>query len=99
MCSKRNGTLYIGVTNDISRRVYEHKNNLASGFTQKYAIKKLVYVEEHGFIYDAIRREKCIKKWNRIWKLSLIEKHNPDWKNLYGDGDENEESGSPPPRG
>ncbi len=83
MASKRNGTLYIGVTNDIVRRVYEHKNNLINGFTSKYGVHRLVYYEQFEEIELAIQREKRLKKWNRKWKLELIEKENPDWKDLY----------------
>ncbi len=83
LTSKRNGTLYIGVTNDLIRRVYEHKNNLIEGFTKKYNIHKLVYYEQTNDSYSAIQREKRFKKWNRQWKLELIEKSNPQWKDLY----------------
>jgi len=85
MASKRNGTLYIGVTNDLIRRVYEHKNYLIEGFTQKYSVHLLVYYEIHNDIYNAIQREKRLKKWNRAWKIELIEKANPDWKDLYNE--------------
>ncbi len=74
---------YIGVTNDIGRRVYEHKNNQVPGFTKKYKVNKLVYVEAHDDVSDAIHREKCLKKWNRDWKLELIEKTNPGWEDLF----------------
>ena len=83
LASKRNGTLYIGVTSDLSRRVYEHKDKLIEGFTKKYNITKLVYAEEFRNINDAIYREKCVKKWSRAWKLNLIEGQNPDWDDLY----------------
>ncbi|MFN5382508.1 MAG: GIY-YIG nuclease family protein [Alphaproteobacteria bacterium] len=83
LASKRNGTLYVGVTSDLPRRVYEHKEKLIAGFTKKYNITYLVYAEEFQDINDAIRREKCIKKWNRAWKLKLIEEQNPDWRDLY----------------
>jgi putative endonuclease len=83
LASKRNGTLYIGVTSNLSRRVYEHKEKLIEGFTKKYNITQLVYAEEFQDINDAIDREKCIKKWNREWKLKLIEKQNPNWEDLY----------------
>lgn len=83
LSSKINGTLYIGVTNDIGRRVYEHKNNLVPGFTKKYKVNKLVYVEAHDDVRDAIHREKCLKKWNRDWKLELIERTNPGWEDLF----------------
>ena len=83
LASQRNGTLYIGVTSNLIKRVYEHKNNLAAGFTQKYDVHRLVYFETTDDINSAIRREKQIKKWNRNWKIELIEKDNPDWKDLY----------------
>jgi putative endonuclease len=87
LASKRNGTLYIGVTNDLVRRIYEHKEKMIKGFTQKYNVSMLVYYEEHGNIYNAIQREKQMKKWNRAWKIDLIEKYNPKWKDLYNEGD------------
>ncbi len=83
LCSKKNGTLYVGVTNDIVRRVYEHREKVVKGFTAKYDVTKLVHAEECNDIDAAIQREKCIKKWERKWKLELIEKHNPEWKDLY----------------
>jgi putative endonuclease len=83
MASKRNGTLYIGVTNDLVRRVYEHKNKLVKEFTAKYNVNQLVYFESTPEIESAILREKQLKKWKRKWKLELIEKMNPDWKDLY----------------
>jgi len=83
LCSKRNGTLYTGVTNNLVRRVYEHKQKLMDGFTKKYVLDKLVYMEEFNDINAAIAREKAIKKWNRLWKLRLIEQHNPEWEDLY----------------
>jgi putative endonuclease len=82
MASKRNGTLYIGVTNDIERRVHEHKNDLNEGFTKRYQVHRLVWYEVHDDILQAIQREKQLKKWNRRWKLALIEKHNPTWLDL-----------------
>ena len=85
LASKRNGTLYIGVTNDLIRRVYEHKNGLIEGFTKKYSVKKLVYYEQTNDVREAILREKRLKKWNRDWKIKLIEKMNPDWKDLSED--------------
>jgi len=85
LANKRNGTLYVGVTSDLIKRVYEHKNNLGSGFTQKYDVHSLVYFEVADDIHSAIRREKQIKKWNRAWKIELIEKNNPEWKDLYFD--------------
>ncbi len=83
LASKRNGTLYIGVTNDLIKRVYEHKNKLVEGFTKKYNIDMLVYYEVSENIESAIIREKQLKKWNRNWKLELIENFNPEWKDLY----------------
>ncbi len=83
LASARNGTLYVGVTNNISRRVWEHKNKTIKGFTEKYNVDKLVYYEFFQEIGYAIQREKQIKKWNRRWKLNLIEKENPDWLDLY----------------
>lgn len=83
LASKRNGTLYIGVTSDLIRRVYEHRNKLLPGFTTKYNVGMLVYLEEFSDIESAICREKQLKKWNRKWKLDLIEEWNPDWKDLY----------------
>ena len=82
LASGRNGTLYIGVTNDIERRIKEHKNNIIAGFTKKYNVHNLVYYEKYDFIYHAIEREKQIKEWRRKWKLELIEKMNPEWKDL-----------------
>jgi len=83
LASKKNGTLYLGVTNNLLKRVYEHKNNIIGGFTQKYSIHNLVYYEEHNEIGKAITREKQMKKWKRQWKIELIEKFNPQWKDLY----------------
>jgi len=85
LASQRNGTLYIGVTNDLVRRVYEHKNNLIKGFTSKYNIHQLVYYEHTHDIYSALTREKQLKKWKRKWKLQLIEEMNPNWCDLYKD--------------
>ena len=85
MASQKNGTLYIGVTNDLIKRVWEHKNNLVKGFTNKYAIHTLVYFEAVENVQSAIKREKQLKKWNRLWKLKLIETENPEWKDLYDD--------------
>ena len=83
MASKKNGTLYIGVTVDLKKRGYQHKNKLVQGFTNKYNVNKLVYYEIFGNIKDAIKREKILKKWNRQWKIELIEKQNPEWEDLY----------------
>lgn len=85
LASQRNGTLYIGVTSDLIKRIWEHKNDLVEGFTQKYKVHQLVYFEQHQDMLAAITREKQIKKWNRNWKLDLIEKSNPDWRDLWGD--------------
>jgi putative endonuclease len=83
LASKIGGTLYIGVTNDLVRRVYEHREKLAQGFTKKYDVARLVYFEEHADIEAAIMREKRLKKWNRAWKVRLIEGSNPNWDDLY----------------
>ena len=83
MASQRNGTLYIGVTSDLVKRVWEHKNDLAEGFTKQHQVHQLVYYELHGEMAQAIIREKQLKKWNRDWKLRLIEELNPDWRDLY----------------
>ena len=85
MASEKNGTLYIGVTNDLIRRVYEHKNDLIEGFTKRNKVHKLVYYEITDNSLTAITREKSLKKWNRAWKIRLIEKHNPCWMDLYDD--------------
>ena len=79
MAGKRNGTLYIGVTSDLIKRVWEHKNKVVEGFTTKYDVNLLVYHEIHPNAESAILREKRLKKWNRAWKLRLIEEMNPDW--------------------
>lgn len=83
LASKIGGTIYIGVTNDLIRRVYEHQQKLADGFTKKYNVSKLVYYEVHSDIEAAITREKQLKKWNRAWKVRLIEETNPNWDDLY----------------
>lgn len=83
MASRRNGTLYIGVSSDLIQRVWQHKNKVAHGFTEQYAVDKLVYYEIHAEPEHAIQREKRLKKYNRQWKIQLIEKSNPDWKDLY----------------
>jgi len=80
LANKRNGTLYIGVTLDLKKRVYEHKNNIVEGFISKYQVHILVYYEQTQDIQSAIEREKQLKKWNRQWKIRLIEEDNPDWK-------------------
>lgn len=81
--SKKNGTLYIGVTGNLSKRISEHKESLIPGFTKKYGVNRLVYFEEYTDIRDAITREKQLKKWNRAWKIRLIEKMNQEWKDLF----------------
>ena len=85
LASKRNGTIYTGVTSNLVQRVWQHKNKMIEGFTQKYNVKILVYYEAHGNAENAIMREKQIKKWRRNWKLRLIEESNPHWKDLYND--------------
>jgi putative endonuclease len=85
LSSKRNGTLYIGVTNNLERRLYEHKNNLIEGFTNKYNVHHLVYYEDVNDIQTALQREKQLKRWTRKWKLELIEKVNPEWRDLASD--------------
>jgi putative endonuclease len=83
LASKRNGTLYVGVTADLQKRVWQHRENIVEGFTKKYRVHQLVYYELHPDMTLAIAREKQIKKWKREWKLGLIEKRNPDWKDLW----------------
>ena len=83
LASKRNGTLYIGVTSDLVQRVWQHKNDVIEGFTKKYSVHMLVWYELHDDMENATVREKRLKKWNRAWKLRLIEELNPDWKDLY----------------
>jgi putative endonuclease len=83
LASKRSGTLYVGVTSNLDARVYQHKHDLFSGFTKRYGVHRLVWFEEHDDIRQAIEREKQIKGWNRAWKIRVIERVNPDWKDLY----------------
>ena len=83
LASKRNGTLYIGVTSDLIQRVWQHKEGLAEGFTKTYGVKMLVWYEQHGTMEIAIRKEKAMKKWLREWKLKTIEQTNPDWNDLW----------------
>lgn len=85
LASGPGGTLYVGVTNDLVRRVYEHREGLVAGFTRKYAVKQLVYFEPHESILAAIQREQNIKHWSREWKIDLIVQNNPDWHDLYDD--------------
>ena len=84
LASRKNGTLYIGVTSDLSKRIYQHRENLITGFSSRYNVKQLVYFEKHEDITEAIKREKQIKKWNRAWKIRLITEDNPDWFDLWG---------------
>ncbi len=83
LASRKDGVLYIGVTNDLIRRVFEHKNNQVEGFTKRYNVHRLVYFEMTSDVNAAIGRERALKKWNRAWKIRLIEKVNPEWKDLY----------------
>ena len=92
LASKKNGTLYVGVTGNLERRMREHKREYLKGFTKRYQVHCLVYYEQTNGAEAAIRREKQLKKWNRAWKIALIEKENPEWLDLAGDG-------SPPSRG
>lgn len=85
MASQRNGTLYIGVTSNLVQRVYQHKQGNHDSFTKKYSVNQLVYYEEIGDINSAIGREKGLKAWKRQWKIELIEKDNPTWKDLYSE--------------
>ena len=83
LASRRIGTLYIGVTSDLVKRVWQHKEDLVEGFTKRYGVHALVYYELHGDMVNAIQREKQMKKWNRAWKIALIEKENPEWLDLW----------------
>ncbi|TYK64930.1 GIY-YIG nuclease family protein [Colwellia echini] len=83
LSSKKNGTLYIGVTSNLQKRIWQHKNKVVSGFTEDYRINTLVYFEQFDDMENAISREKVLKKWNRAWKVRLIEKNNPNWLDLY----------------
>jgi putative endonuclease len=83
LASKRNGTLYIGVTSDLVKRIWEHKNNIVEGFTKRYNVHQLVWYEMHESMESAITREKRLKNWKRKWKLKLIESINPNWLDLY----------------
>ena len=85
LASGKNGTLYIGVTSELAQRVWQHKNKQVDGFTRQYEVDRLVYWEVHESAESAIRREKQIKKWNRRWKLRIIEEANPTWRDLYAD--------------
>jgi len=83
MASKRNGTLYIGVTSNLLKRAWEHREGVADGFTKRYGCKSLVWFEAHDDLQEARQREVRLKKWNRSWKLRLIEEQNPEWRDLY----------------
>ena len=83
LTSKRNGTLYIGVTSDLIKNIWEHKNNMVEGFTKRYCVHQLVWYEVHESMESAIEREKRLKEWKRKWKLELIESSNPNWQDLY----------------
>ena len=83
LASKRNGTLYIGVTSDLVKRIWQHKNNMVKGFTKRYGVHQLVWYELHENMQSALEREKHMKEWKRKWKLELIKKENPDWRDLY----------------
>ena len=85
LASKKNGTLYIGVTSNLVKRIWQHKNKVVSGFTEDYRVNTLVYFEQFNDMYAAITREKQLKTWGRAWKISLIEKANPHWNDLYDD--------------
>ena len=85
LANKKNGTLYIGMTNDLERRMFEHKHKIIDGFTKKYNLDKLMYFEQFQYVYDAIKREKQLKNWNRQWKIDLIENENKEWKDLSSD--------------
>lgn len=103
LASERNGTLYIGMTNNLAHRVHQHKTGMIDGFTTKYKVNKLVYYQQGSDVNKIIEREKQLKKWNRAWKLSLIDQFNPEWKDLFTeiaglDGNIEEKTGFPPPR-
>ncbi len=85
LASRRDGTLYVGVTSDLARRIWEHKSDVVGGFTRRYGVHTLVYVEFNDTMERAILREKQIKRWKRAWKLKLIERDNPQWRDLYDD--------------
>lgn len=85
LASARRGTLYIGVTSNLPKRIWEHRDGIVEGFSKRYGVKTLVWYETHESAESAIVREKQLKKWNRVWKLQLIEDRNPDWKDLFGE--------------
>ncbi len=84
LASRKRGTLYVGVTSDLPKRVWEHRTDVVEGFTKRYGVHRLVWYEPHETMESAIEREKTLKNWNRSWKLELVEKSNPNWKDLYG---------------
>ena len=85
LSNKKNGTLYIGMTNDLERRMFEHKHKLIEGFTKNYGLTRLIYFEQFQYVNDAIKREKQLKNWNRQWKIDMIEKDNKEWNDLSVD--------------
>ena len=85
LANRKEGTIYIGITSDIIRRVYEHKAKAGDGFTAEYNVDRLVYFEQHSDVLEAIAREKKLKRWRREWKIELIQRGNPDWRDLYDD--------------
>ena len=97
LASGRNGTLYVGVTSDLVKRAWQHREEMGEGFTSRYAVHRLVHYELHGDMEHAIVREKRLKKWDRMWKLRLIEERNPEWRDLWGEilGTEPPGGGSP----
>src|SRR5262249_48388607 len=101
LASRRHGTLYLGVTNDLVRRVHEHKTKVVPGFTAKYGVDRLVWFEVYDDPTAAITREKALKKWRRDWKIRLIEEQNPEWRDLFPAiaGSDRRHSGAPPPGG
>ena len=85
LANRKNGTIYIGMTNNIKRRVFEHKTGFNEGFSKRYNLHRLVYAEFYKYVWDAIRREKQLKNWHRPWKIALIEEDNPEWEDLAAD--------------
>ena len=85
LASQKNGTLYVGVTNDLIRRVHEHKSKVVPGFTSQYGVDRLVWFDQTDSVESAIAAEKRLKRWKRAWKVALIEKANPEWRDLYGE--------------
>jgi putative endonuclease len=85
LASRRNGTLYVGVTNDLTRRMIEHKKRLVPGFTREYGVDRLMYAETYSSVFEARARERSVKRWRREWKIALIEKTNPGWRDLFGE--------------